>query len=102
MIHELKCIQPFFDDVITEIKTFEVRKIDRDFQVGDLLALNEYTDKGYTGRCALFEITYILCNSDFCKLTDDNHIMGILGIRPVETSARLYELMSKTRQVPSK
>lgn len=80
MIHELKTIQPFFDDVASGKKRFEVRKKDRDFKVGDYLALNEYipakvtnvpihivSGNKYTGRCMIVEISYVLDDEKFCK-----------------------------------
>lgn len=69
MIHELKTESQFFESVINGSKTFEVRKNDRDFRVGDYLALNELNDTrdGYTGRSVLLEITYILNDERFCK-----------------------------------
>lgn len=36
-IHSLKLNIKYCDDVLSGIKTFEVRKNDRDFQVGDLI-----------------------------------------------------------------
>lgn len=38
-IHELKLDTKYFDDVASGKKTFEIRKNDRQFQVGDVLAL---------------------------------------------------------------
>lgn len=69
MIHALKTEPQFFEAVIDGSKTFEVRKNDRDFRVGDCLALNELDDtrEGYTGRSALLKITYILNDERFCK-----------------------------------
>lgn len=57
MIHQLKCEAKYFEDVCSGNKTFEVRKNDRGFHVGDYLALNELTpqacnDKGEKGYCA--------------------------------------------------
>ncbi len=40
-IHKLKTLQPYFDDLVNGKKTFEVRKDDRNFQVGDRLDLFE-------------------------------------------------------------
>lgn len=37
--HELKLNQRFFDAVNNGIKTFEIRKYDRDYKVGDTLRL---------------------------------------------------------------
>lgn len=45
MIHQLKCEAKYFEDVCSGNKTFEVRKNDRGFHVGDYLALNELTPK---------------------------------------------------------
>lgn len=41
MKHELKLVQPFFNDVFTGKKKFEIRKNDRDFKIGDELILKE-------------------------------------------------------------
>lgn len=43
--HELKLDIKYFDDVKSGKKNFEIRKNDRDFQVGDILEL-----KAYAGR----------------------------------------------------
>lgn len=69
MIHELKQVQPHFDDVLSGNKTFEVRKHDRPFHVGDLLALNEYnpTTQTYTGRSCLVYVDYILKDPNYVK-----------------------------------
>lgn len=83
MIHQLKCEANFFKDVCSGNKTFEVRKNDRDFHVGDYLALNELTphpcnDKGEkkeTGRSALFHVHYLLDDPRYVK--EGYVIMGI-------------------------
>ncbi len=69
MIHELKQYPEHFENVISGKKTFEVRKNDRDYKVGDLLALNEYNPetKEYTNRSCIVYIDYILDNSEYCK-----------------------------------
>jgi len=56
MIHELKTWPEYFEEILTGKKTFEVRKNDRDYKVGDTLILKEFKligidDKlNYTGR----------------------------------------------------
>lgn len=41
-IHKLKTINPYFQDVKSKVKTFELRKNNRDFQVGHILLLMEW------------------------------------------------------------
>lgn len=40
--HELKCNTEYFNRILWGQKTFEIRKNDRDFQVGDILILREF------------------------------------------------------------
>ena len=59
MIHELKLSSKYFDDVQNEIKTFEVRKNDRGYNVGDILILKEVVENDkYTGRIIKVKVTY--------------------------------------------
>ena len=44
MIHSVKIQPHYFNDVLTGRKTFEVRKNDRNYRVGDYIALNEWCD----------------------------------------------------------
>ena len=55
MIHELKIFPEYFEAVISGKKSFEIRKADRPFAVGDILALNEFdpTIPGYTDNSCL-------------------------------------------------
>ncbi|MBZ5980054.1 DUF3850 domain-containing protein [Leuconostoc gasicomitatum] len=41
-IQDLKLDTKYFDDVNSGLKTFEIRKNDRDYQVGDVLALTAF------------------------------------------------------------
>ncbi|MGU3458566.1 MULTISPECIES: DUF3850 domain-containing protein [Bacillus cereus group] len=61
MLHNLKINTVFFEPVLKRIKTFEIRKNDRDFHVGDTINLNEWDNerKEYTGRSIAIEILYI-------------------------------------------
>lgn len=76
MIHHLKTWPEYYEAVLDGTKSFEVRKDDRDFQVGDLLVLLEYDpDEGeFTGRKLHKKISYKLgggsfgINEDFCVL----------------------------------
>ena len=47
--HELKCHPIYFERIVSGQKKFEVRKNDRNFQVGDILILKEYDpEKGWS------------------------------------------------------
>lgn len=83
MIHAVKTTPKYFEDVISGKKPFEVRKNDRDYRECDLIALNEWRDgtvdnypKGYTGRSALFRISYVLNNPEYCK--EGYAVLGLL------------------------
>ena len=61
-VHELKTVQPFFDQVASGKKKFELRNNDRDFKVADILILKLY-DKGkdlFLGQDIAVRITYVL------------------------------------------
>ena len=77
MIHELKIYPEYFKAVISGEKTFEIRKNDRPFHKGDLLALNEFDGQYWTGNSCLVYVDYILNNPDYVKKD-----MIIMGIKP--------------------
>lgn len=58
-LHQLKILPRYYKKVGSGEKTFEIRKDDRGFKVGDLLELCEFEDGQYTGNSYLTEITYI-------------------------------------------
>jgi hypothetical protein len=70
MIHKLKTIQPYFDEVWYRQKYFEVRKNDRNYKIGDSVLLQEYDPETneYLGRSIYIDrIRYILTNPEFVK-----------------------------------
>lgn len=67
MVHELKIDPQYFYAVVQGVKTFEVRKNDRPFEVGDYVLLKEYFLNGYTGNERMTKITYILNDAAYCK-----------------------------------
>ena len=77
MIHELKIYPDFFKAVISGEKTFEIRKNDRPFKKGDLLALNEFDGQYYTGNSCLVYIDYIMDDADYVKKD-----MVVMSIKP--------------------
>lgn len=76
--HVLKISPKYFDDVKNNIKRFEIRKDDRDFQVGDLVTLKEFDKGRYTGKIIEnIPITYILRNASEYGLKDGYCILGL-------------------------
>ena len=67
MVHKLKTWPEYFQAVKNGTKTFEIRKNDRNYQVGDILVLQEYVpESGYTESMDLErEVTYILGTQPF-------------------------------------
>jgi ASC-1-like (ASCH) protein len=61
--HELKIVEPYYTAVSTGKKTFEIRRNDRDFKIGDRLILSPYDPAlamYESGKPTLIkEITYI-------------------------------------------
>ena len=61
-VHDLKVWPEFFRPLRSGLKTFEIRRNDRDFMVEDILVLREFvpTSTHYTGAAVLRRIVYIL------------------------------------------
>ena len=76
VLHELKILPKYYDEVISGKKRFELRKDDRDFQVGDTVSLKEFEDGKYSGREKRFNIKYILRNCPEYGLKDGYCILG--------------------------
>lgn len=60
MNHELKILPKFFDDICSGKKKFEIRKNDRNFQIGDYVGFREWDGHDYMGSFWTFKISYIL------------------------------------------
>lgn len=65
--HYIKILPEYYKAVESREKTFEVRFNDRNYQVYDILHLQEWLNGDYTGREITAEVTYILDNPDYCK-----------------------------------
>jgi len=59
MTHELKILPENYEAVMYGIQTFDGRKNDRGFQLGDYIKYKECTRKNFTGRELMVEITFI-------------------------------------------
>lgn len=88
-VHFLKTWPKFFDQVLLGDKPFEIRRNDRDYRLGDILVLQEYspprhsltgavTEEGrYLGREYRVVVTYI---TDFPPGLREGYVC--MGIRP--------------------
>ena len=76
--HKLKLAKMFFEDVRLGRKSFELRKNDRDYKIGDILELREMDNGEPTGRVIEKEITYIL--EGFAGLKEDYCILALADI----------------------
>lgn len=75
--HKLKIQPEYYDALLLGIKTFDIRKNDRDFKVGDILKLSEFKDGVYTGGSYMAKIIYI---TDYAQ--QDGYV--VMGIEPVK------------------
>ena len=75
-MHTLKILPKWYEAITSGNKRFEVRKNNRNFQVGDLVCLQEWSDLygGYTGSECVVKIKYILKDPEWCK--EDTCIFG--------------------------
>ena len=80
MLHQLKIKQCYLYHILEGIKTFEIRKNDRDFQVGDTIRFLPIEEENkFVGSLKDYRINYVL--SDFAGL-QQNHVC--LAITPID------------------
>lgn len=96
-IHELKIKKEYYKEVALGHKTFELRKNDRDYQVGDLIKFTDalfdrenINDKNMVEEYypspseTLFKITYVLKDVPEYGLDKDYCILGIKRVEICE------------------
>jgi hypothetical protein len=61
-VHELKTWAPYYRQVATGEKPFEIRRNDRDYRAGDALVLREYEPKSgrYSRGCLIVIVTCLV------------------------------------------
>ncbi len=98
-VHCLKTWPQFFEDIISGIKTFELRKDDRDFQVGDALLLQEYdpynNGGAFTLRAVSRLVVYKLDAASFSGIEKGYCILG-LGMLPQYAVEEIYNSKQQT------
>ncbi len=85
MIHEKKILQIYFEKILSNEKTFEVRLGDENYSPGDTIILKEITpERKYTGREIKKEITYVTntknCNN-WPKEDINKYGLAIIGFK---------------------
>lgn len=99
-LHELKILHKYLVEVDLGNKTFELRKNDRDYQVGDLIhfidireddsTTNKNKIEPYIDENTLYRITYVLKDVEKYGLDRDYCILAIkkLNIKEVYDESR--------------
>ena len=98
-LHELKILHEYLVDVDLGKKTFELRKNDRDYQVGDLIRFIDIREDDSTAKNqiepnidenTLYRITYVLKDVEKYGLDKDYCILAIkkLNIKEVYDESR--------------
>ncbi len=66
-VHELKCQTKYYGAILLSHKTFDVRKNDRNFKVGEYITLKEWDNEKneFTGNSLSRRINYILPGGQF-------------------------------------
>lgn len=66
--HSLKIKSEYFSAVINKTKTAEIRYNDRNYQVGDILVLNEIDSLGnFTGNNCVVIVTHVLDDNQYLQ-----------------------------------
>lgn len=70
-LHTVRSWSHFYDAIVAGKKTHDLRKDDRNYQVGDVLRLERFDNvKGqYTGEWTLVDITYITNRETPCAFS---------------------------------
>ena len=77
MIHELKIKSEYLYSIEDGSKTFEIRKNDRYYKVGDWLHLRGYDNGKYTGLETVKQISYIFEGNDQYGIKKGFAILGL-------------------------
>lgn len=86
-VHDLKCWTEYFEHVLSSAKPFEVRRNDRDYRVGDVLHLREWSrrDSAYTGRDCWRRVTYLADEEQMSPFIGAQRLRWVvMGIAPCE------------------
>lgn len=102
MIHQLKIESKYFEQIRTGVKTFELRKNDRNYHIGDYLGLNEITnvavntkgERKETGRFILARVLNVFSDSTY--LEPDYVILSISTCTIYESTRQYATVYDET------
>ena len=82
VVHDLKTWPKFFEAVMEGRKTFELRRDDRGFEVGDVLQLQEWSPEtgAFTGRSVSRRVTYLVRNAPEFGLQPGFVVLGLAEV----------------------
>ncbi|AXF61898.1 DUF3850 domain-containing protein [Leclercia sp. W6] len=90
-IHSLKIAPQYMDAVVAGQKKAELRRSDRDYKVGDLLALCEWKHGKYTGREWASVITHILPAGDVIAGAEGWSVLSIRSLSPTDALVYIFD-----------
>lgn len=72
-VHKVKSWPEFFQPLSEGIRTHELRRNDRSYQVGDMLEMHEFLPdrRVYSGRTLMMRITSITSASEPCAVSEE-------------------------------
>lgn len=93
-IHKLKCWPPFFEETWRGRKTFEIRRNDRIYQVGDILELFEFEPAHdgfgggrYTMRMLRARVEFTMTHGEFPGVAEGFIAMGLFKFLAYDTAS---------------
>ncbi len=101
-VHKLKEVEPFFSDVLSGKKQFELRPESGNFQVGDMLLICQFVNNNFTGLDVQKTVTYILKD---CEGLQEGYVL--LGLKdyvhdvdtskvPVKVNRESFDFLQRT------
>lgn len=85
--HILKILPEYYDAVVQGEKTFEIRKNDRDYRIGDWVKMLEYDGEKFTGKFVNIRISYITSyeqKDDYVVFSFERHAFGYHNVDTIQ------------------
>ena len=84
IIHKIKILKRYADPLAARKKTFEVRKNDRNYQIGDYIAFTVLDDNGvpisHKLSTQIYKITYLLSSHEFSGIADGYVVFSLTRV----------------------